>query len=72
VLDGGVTGFGTGDVAEQFMRGFLRARDIEVELKGRGQSAGESVEGLTFLAGGAHAEDTKAGIRRAVEAGSRR
>jgi hypothetical protein len=65
VLDGGVTGFSTGEVAEQFMRGFLRARNLEMELKARGVSAGQSVESLTFLAGAAHAADTEAGIKKA-------
>lgn len=68
ILDGGVTGFSTGEIAEQFMRGFLRARDLEFDLKARGVSAGESVESLTFLAGAAHAADTQEGITRAVEA----
>jgi len=66
ILDGGVTGFGTGEVAEQVVRGFLHARDLELELKERGFSAGQSVEGLTFLAGAAHAADTQAGITKAV------
>jgi hypothetical protein len=67
VLDGGVSGFNTGDVAEQFMRGFLRARAVETELKSRGVSPGESVERVTFLAGAVHARDTEAGLRKAVE-----
>jgi hypothetical protein len=70
VLDGGVSGFSTGDVAEQFMRGFLRAQSLEAELKARGASAGTSVERLTFLAGAAHAQDTEAGIQKAVEKGT--
>jgi hypothetical protein len=68
ILDGGVTGFSTGEVAEQFMRGFLRARDLEFDLKAQGVSAGESVESLSFLAGAAHAADTQAGIKKAVDA----
>jgi hypothetical protein len=68
ILDGGVTGFNTGEVAEQFMRGFLRARDLESDLKARGVSAGENVESLSFLAGAAHAADTQAGIKKAIDA----
>jgi len=68
VLDGGVSGFSTGDVAEQFMRGFLHALALEFELKARGLSAGESVESLTFLAGAAHAADSQAGIKKALDA----
>jgi hypothetical protein len=65
VLDGGVSGFNTGEVAEQFMRGFLRARDIENQLQSLGEAPATTVERLTFLAGAAHAADTKAGILKA-------
>jgi hypothetical protein len=53
ILDGGVTGFGTGEV-------------VELELKAHGVSAGETVEVLSFLAGAAHVSDTQAGIARAI------
>jgi hypothetical protein len=69
ILDGGVSAFGTGEVAEQFMRGFLRARDLESELKARGVSVGDGVERLSFLAGAAHATDTQAGIAKAINEG---
>jgi Cytosol aminopeptidase family, N-terminal domain len=65
VLDGGVSGFNTGEVAEQFMRGFLRAREIETQLQALGQAPRTSVERLTFLAGAAHASDTQAGLAKA-------
>ena len=65
VLDGGVSGFNTGEIAEQFMRGFLRAHAIEQQLLTRGEAPHPSVERLTFLAGAAHAADTKSGIAKA-------
>lgn len=68
VLDGGVSGFNTGDVAEQFMRGFLRGRAIQTELDASGEAPRASIEGLTFLAGAAHAADTQAGIAKAFTA----
>ena len=65
VLDGGVSGFNTGEVAEQFMRGFLRARNIENRLQSLGEAPATTVERLTFLAGAAHATDTQAGLAKA-------
>jgi hypothetical protein len=68
VLDGGVTGFSTGDTAAWFMRGFLRAATTEKQLVGAGASAGMSVRELTFLAGATHANDTRDGIEKAYTA----
>jgi hypothetical protein len=68
ILDGGVSGFNTGEVAEQFMRGFLRGRALEAQLHAAGEAPPGSVEKLTFLAGAAHASDTKAGIAKAIAA----
>ena len=65
VLDGGVSGFNTGEVAEQFMRGFLRARTLETQLHTLGEAPPTNVERLTFLAGAAHATDTQAGLAKA-------
>jgi Cytosol aminopeptidase family, N-terminal domain len=65
VLDGGVSGFNTGEVAEQFMRGFLRARELETQLHTLGEAPPTSVEGLTFLAGAAHAAETQSGLAKA-------
>ena len=72
VIDGGVTGFSTGDVAEQFMRGFLRAREAQAELNSLGDAPRTAVEKLTFLAGAAHARDTQAGITKALSTGKSR
>jgi hypothetical protein len=66
VIDGGVTKFTTGEVAEQVIRGFLRAaRTHKVEMEAG--AAGEAmIQDLTYLAGAAHAEDTKRGIEKAI------
>jgi hypothetical protein len=66
ILDGGVTKFPTGDVAEQFMDGFLRAARTSGILRSAGASAGREPGALTFLAGAAHAQDTERGIEKAV------
>jgi Cytosol aminopeptidase family, N-terminal domain len=66
VLDGGVARFATGEVSEKFMTGFLRAARTEKILQGVGASTGKLVQDLTYLAGPAHATDTKQGIQRAI------
>lgn len=65
VLDGGVTGFNTGAVAEQVMRGLHAAFETGQVLHQAGASQKVVVEDVTFLAGAAHADDTRAGIERA-------
>jgi hypothetical protein len=66
VLDGGVAKYTTGEVSEKFMTGFLRAARTEKILQGVGASRGKLVQDLTYLAGPAHATDTKQGIQRAI------
>ena len=66
ILEGGVARYSTGEVAETFMAGFLRAARTEKILQGLGASTGKLVENLTFLAGAAYATDTKEGIQRAI------
>jgi hypothetical protein len=69
VLDGGKTGLNTGDVAEQFLRGFLRASASEDVVRAAKMSNPTSnPSGLTFLAGAAHAADTRAGLAKATAA----
>jgi hypothetical protein len=68
VLDGGVAGFSTGDTAVWFIRGFLRAAATEKQLASAGNSAGVTIHALTFLAGAAHATDTRDGIAKAYAA----
>ena len=65
VLDGGKTGVDTGDTAEQFLYGFLRARATEEALRAAGMGSGKGPVKLTFLAGAAHAASTRAGVDRA-------
>jgi hypothetical protein len=71
VLDGGKTGIDTGDVAQQFMAGFLRAKATQVLLQKAGVSSGKNPDSLTFLAGGTHAEGTREGLARAFQTGPR-
>jgi Cytosol aminopeptidase family, N-terminal domain len=66
ILDGGVTKFATGQVAEQVTAGFLRALEIDKLVRGANASAGPSVMALTFLAGAQHASDTREGIEKAI------
>jgi hypothetical protein len=68
VLDGGVTGFATGEVSQNFLSGFLRAAAIDKALKTAGASAGPSVTGLTFLAGAKNVPSTREGIEQAIAA----
>jgi hypothetical protein len=67
VLDGGKTGTDTGDVARQFLSGFLRAKAIQDLLKTAGIAAGTSPRSLTFLAGPSHAVNTRDGLARAFQ-----
>jgi hypothetical protein len=66
ILDGGVTKFGTGEVAERFYTGFLRAARTERLLKDAGALPRGGLQDLTFLAGPTHAIDTQQGLERAV------
>jgi Cytosol aminopeptidase family, N-terminal domain len=66
ILDGGVARYKTREVAQEFMTGFIRAARTEKILVGVGASAIEVVQDLTFLAGSAHAADTKQGIEAAL------
>jgi len=64
VLDGGVTGFGTGETATWFIRGFLRAAATQKQLVSAGDASGVTIHDLTFLAGAQHAKDTRDGIAK--------
>jgi hypothetical protein len=65
VLDGGVSKFTTGQVSEQVIGGFLRAAETD---KIANASPDRKVASLTYLAGQQHAEETRAGIEKAVGA----
>jgi hypothetical protein len=69
VLDGGVTGFATGQVATQVVRGFRDAMATQSLLDAAQASTPSAVRDLTFLAGAKHAADTQNGIAQ-VLAGS--
>jgi hypothetical protein len=66
VLDGGVTKFNSGETAEHFFAGFLRAARTEKMLRDVGASAEQTIQDITFLAGPSHAVDTQHGLERAV------
>jgi hypothetical protein len=66
ILDGGVTNFNTGQVAESFYAGFLRAARTEKILKEAGASRGQVLQDLTFLAGPTHAADTQQALQQVV------
>ncbi len=66
VLDGGATGFNTGEVAKEFMRGFLRGRAIATQLSVSGTGHAPTITKLTFLAGATHAIDTRDGLAAAL------
>jgi len=66
VLDGGKTGMDTGDTAEQFMRGFLRAKAVDDLLQSKRASSGSAPIRLTFLAGAEHAQSTRSGLARVL------
>lgn len=68
ILDGGVTKFTTGQASENFVTGFLRAARTEKILRNQGAAQAPVVQNLTYLAGPAHAADTRQGIERAFTA----
>jgi hypothetical protein len=66
ILDGGVTTFSTGDVAEQFVRGLHDALATESLLRSKSASGPVAVADFTILAGATHVADTQHGIDRAL------
>ena len=67
ILDGGVSKFTTGEVAEQVIRGFLRAASIDKILRDA-HASGARVTALTYLAGAKNVDSTRAGIEKAIAA----
>lgn len=65
ILDGGVTRCNTGEVSENFMRGFLRASRTHKLLFEAGPAQPPVLHDLTFLAGPSHAADTQQGLAKA-------
>jgi hypothetical protein len=70
ILDGGVTGFTTGQVAEQVIGGFLRAATTDGVLRNANARAATPVQALTYLAGAANASNTRDGIEKAISTAS--
>jgi hypothetical protein len=68
VLDGGVSKFTTGEVAEQVIGGFLRAASIDKLLRRANVAEGSEVTALTYLAGVKNISSTRQGIEKAVAA----
>lgn len=71
ILDGGVTRFTTGDVAEHVVDGFLRAAALGKMLRDEKASGSQAVASLTYLAGAANVAGTRAGIEKAVARAAR-
>jgi Cytosol aminopeptidase family, N-terminal domain len=67
ILDGGVSKFTTGQVAERFYAGFLRAARTEKALRDAGAAPGQTLQAFSYLAGPAHATDTQQGLERALK-----
>jgi hypothetical protein len=64
ILDGGVTKYGTDQVSESFIAGFLRGARTEEILKRTGVAQVQFPQDLTYLAGPTHATDTQLGIAK--------
>jgi hypothetical protein len=72
ILDGGVSKFTTGEVAEQVIAGFLRALATDKTLRAANASAAQAVSALTYLAGAKNAANTRDGIEKGIAAASRK
>ncbi len=68
ILDGGVTKFTTGEIAEQVVHGFREAIATHALVEDAGAAAPRIVQDVTYLAGQKFAADTQAGIDRALQA----
>jgi len=66
ILDGGVTKYTTGEIAEQTVRGFRDALASEAVLHNSGAADSITVVDFLYLAGKQHAKDTQDGIDRAL------
>jgi hypothetical protein len=66
ILDGGVSKFATGEVAEQLIAGFLRAAATGKFLSDASASPSQPVTALTFLAGAKNVANTRQGIEKAL------
>lgn len=69
VLDGGVSKFTTGDVAQQVIAGFARAAETQRVLHDAHASNVKGVKALTYLAGAKNLGSTRDGIYKAITLG---
>jgi hypothetical protein len=72
ILDGGVSKFTTGEVAEQVIAGFLRAAATDKLLRDANAATGQPVTALTYLAGAKNTGNTREGIETAVATAARK
>lgn len=72
ILDGGVSKFTTGEVAEEVIAGFLRAAAMDKLLRDANASPGQPVTALTYLAGAKNAGNTGEGIEKAIATAARK
>ena len=72
ILDGGVSKFTTGEVAEQVIGGFLRAAATDKVLRDADATQSPAVTFLTYLAGAANVANTRDGIEKAISATARK
>ena len=72
ILDGGVSKFTTGEVAEQVIGGFLRAAATDRVLKDANASGSPGVTALTYLAGAKNVNNTREGIEKAIATAGRK
>lgn len=72
VLDGGVTKFTTGEVAEQVIRGFLHAAAINKVLQDARATDSDAVLAFTYLAGPKNVNSTRTGIETGIAAAARK
>ncbi len=72
ILDGGVSKFTTGEVAEQVIAGFLRGAATGKLLRDANASPGQPVTALTYLAGTKNVGNTREGIEKAIATAARK
>ena len=72
ILDGGVSKFTTGEVAEQVIAGFLRAAATDKLLRDADAVPGQPVTALTYLAGAKNTGNTREGIEKAIATAARK
>jgi Cytosol aminopeptidase family, N-terminal domain len=72
ILDGGVSKFTTGEVAEQVITGWLRASTTDKLLRDANASPGQPATEITYLAGAKNTGNTREGIEKAIATAARK